>query len=180
MRFSTVLTTVFAATALAEPIQVGRRQVSIIVNAFKAVNQQLQAFDTQILALTASDPPEAAAKSLTTASAAIISALNTGTENVAKANPIALTDALALLSEGTALSNNAKKVIGDLLTKKTIIVNAKQGPIVVEQLKGQKTATEAFAKAVTAKLPAAVQSVGAGLVTQVTTQLDNGIKEFSG
>src|SRR5689334_720324 len=108
MRVSSVLVSVFAATALATPasINVGRRQVSIIVAAFKAVNQKLVAFDTQVNALTAATPPAAATKTLTEASDAIVAALKTGTENVAKANPIALTDALALLTEGTALSNN--------------------------------------------------------------------------
>jgi hypothetical protein len=45
-----------------------------------------------------------------------------------------------------ALASNAQKVLADLTAKKDIIVKAKLGGVVVDQLKQQKAAAESFAK----------------------------------
>lgn len=184
MQFKQILALALAGTAIASPIQavvdsVGATQdLATIQAAFTAVEGALSALDTSIKALAAG-AADAATKEVVDKSNAVKAALDDGATKIAASGPVSLTEALSVQSASTKLTSLTSTVITDLIGKKDIIVAAKQGKVTLDSLTAQKAASEGFVKAITGKVPAAVQSIAAAASKSVGDSIAKGITAFT-
>jgi hypothetical protein len=174
MLFKSVISFALLSVAFAAPIE--ERQVATIQTAITNIGTSLTNLDTAIKAVNA---PGDTAKVLT-ASQAVQNALMTGTTMVMAGQAISLTDALGLQQTTSGLTTQVTTVVTDLMAKKAIIQQAGQTQTTLTSLQSQKTAANAFAKAVTAKVPANVQNIAANQSGMISAALDKGIAAFGG
>lgn len=185
MQFKQILAVALFGTAMASPIQavvdsVGAAQdLATIQAAFTSVETALTALDTSIKALT-TGASAAATKDVVDKSNAVKAALDDGTTKVGASGPVSLTEALSVQSASTKLTSLTSTVINDLISKKDIITAAGQTKTTLDSLKAQKTASDNFVKAITGKVPSAVQSIAAAASKSVGDSLAKGIAAFGG
>lgn len=186
MHFKAFLVAALAGSVIAAPVEgvvgaVGAAQdVDTITKAFSAIESALQALDTSVNALSATGDAKAAAAGVLEKSKAVEAALKEGTSKVGATSAVSLVEALQIQSASTKLTSLTTKVIDDLIAKKAIIATAGQTKITLDSLNSQKTASDAFVKAVTGKVPSAVQSIAAAASKSVGDALSKGITAFSG
>lgn len=184
MQFKQIIALALAGTAIASPIQavvdaVGAAQdLATITAAFTAVEGALNSLDTSIKALTPTSG-EAATKEVVDKSNAVKAALDDGATKIGASGPVSLTEALTVQSASTKLTSLTTTVITDLIGKKDVIVAAKQQKTTLDSLNAQKVSSENFVKAITGKVPAAVQSIAAAASKQVGDSIGKGITAFS-
>jgi len=182
MQFKQIIAFCLASTALASPIQgvvdaVGATQdLATIQAAFQAVEGALNTLDTSIKGITGA----ANVADIVGKSKAVEQALKDGTTKVSGSGPISLTEALQVQTASTKLTSLTTQVINDLIAKKDVITQAGQAKTTVDNLQAQKTASDAFVKAITSKVPSAVQSIAATAAKSVGDSLTKGITAFGG
>jgi len=174
MLFTSIVSFAFLGAALAAPME--KRQVATIQTAIKNVGTALTNLDTSIKAVNAAGDT---AKILAM-SQAVQTALTTGTTMVMAGQAITLQDALGLQQTTGALTTQVTTVVTDLMAKKAIIQQAGQTQTTLQSLMSQKTASTAFAKAVTSKVPAGVQNIASNQSSMIGAALDKGIAAFGG
>jgi len=184
MQFKQILVAALFGTAMASPIQavvdsVGATQdLATIQAAFTAVEGALTALDTSIKSLTAG-AAAGATKEVVDKSNAVKAALDDGAAKIGASGPVSLTEALSVQSASTKLTSLTSTVINDLISKKDVITAAGQGKTTLDSLTAQKASSEAFVKAITGKVPAAVQSIAAAASKSVGDSIAKGIAAFS-
>jgi hypothetical protein len=174
MLFKSIVSLALLGAAFAAPVE--KRQVATIQTAVTNVGTSLTALDTAIKAVNG---PADTAKVLA-ASQGVQNALMTGATMVNAGQPISLQDALGLQQTTSGLTTQVTTTITDLMGKKAIIQQAGQTQTTLQSLQAQKTAADAFAKAVTSKVPAGVQNIAANQSGMVSAALDKGIAAFGG
>jgi hypothetical protein len=174
MLFTSIVSLALFGAAFAAPVE--KRQVATIQTAITNVGTSLTALDTAIKAVNGAGDT---AKVLT-ASQGVQNALMTGATMVNAGQPITLQDALGLQQTTGALTTQVTTTITDLMGKKAIIQQAGQTQQTLQSLQSQKTAADAFAKAVTSKVPAGVQNIAQNQSGMVSAALDKGIAAFGG
>jgi hypothetical protein len=185
MQFKQILAVALFGSAMASPIQAvvdsvgASNDLPTIQAAFSAVELALTALDTSIKSLTAGAPADKT-KEVIDKSNAVKAALDAGTAKVSASGPVSLTDALSVQTASTKLTTLTSTVINDLISKKDIIVAAGQTKVTVESLASQKAASDNFVKAITTKVPSAVQSIAAAASKSVGDSLAKGIAAFGG
>lgn len=183
MQFKQILALALAGTAIASPIQavvdsVGATQdLQVVMDAFKAVEGALSELDTSIKGLQ-TGAAGAATTAVVAKSDAVKKALDDGAKNIGGSGPVSLTESLTVQGASTKLTSLTATVITDLISKKDIIVAAKQQKQTLESLTGQKASSEAFVKAITGKVPAAVSSIAAAASKSVGDSIAKGIAAF--
>jgi len=186
MQFKALLAFGLFSAAIAAPVEavvdaVGASQdLATIQAAFSAVEAALNALDTSIKGLSAGADSKSAAAGLVTQSKAIEQALKDGTAKVSASSAISLTEALQVQSASTKLTTLTTQTINDLIAKKDLIQAAGQTKVTLDSLTAQKAASDAFVKAVTSKVPSAVQSIAATASKSVGDALAKGIQAFGG
>jgi hypothetical protein len=186
MQFKQILAiALFGTATMASPIHAvvdsvgAASDLPTIQAAFTAVEGALTALDSSIKALTPG-AAAAATKDVVDKSNAVKAALDDGSAKVSASGPVSLTEALSVQSASTKLTSLTSTVITDLISKKDIIKAAGQTKTTLDSLNSQKTASDAFVKAVTGKVPAAVQSIAAAASKSVGDSLAKGIAAFGG
>jgi hypothetical protein len=185
MQFKQILAVALFGSAMASPIQAvvdsvgATNDLPTIQAAFSAVESALTALDSSIKGLTAAGGA-AATKDIVDKSNAVKAALDQGTAKVSASGPVSLTEALSVQSASTKLTSLTSTVINDLIAKKDIINAAGQTKTTLDSLTAQKTASDNFVKAITGKVPAAVQSIAAAASKSVGDSLAKGITAFGG
>jgi len=185
MQFKQILAVALFGSAMASPIQAvvdsvgATSDLPTIQAAFSAVESALTALDTSIKSLTAGAGADKT-KDVVDKSSAVKAALEVGTAKVGASGPVTLTEALSVQSASTKLTSLTSTVINDLISKKDIITAAGQGKVTLDSLTAQKTASDNFVKAITGKVPAAVQSIAAAASKSVGDSLAKGISAFGG
>lgn len=170
----------FVASAMASPVAIVKRDLATVQAAFRAIETQVTALKAGIADLTPETDPQAAVDSLTALSGSVTTTIETGTTSVSGTSALSLVDSLSLLSSSNSLVSAVGGVVDDLISKKPIIDAADASSIVVDQLVGQKTASQAFIAAVVSKVPSSVANLANQQAQAVVTALDRGITAFGG
>jgi hypothetical protein len=186
MQFKQILAiALFGTATMASPVHAvvdsvgAASDLPTIQAAFSAVESALTALDSSIKALS-TGAAAAATKDVVDKSNAVKAALDDGSAKVSASGPVSLTEALSVQSASTKLTSLTSTVINDLISKKDIISAAGQTKTTLDSLNSQKAASDAFVKAVTGKVPAAVQSIAAAASKSVGDSLAKGIAAFGG
>jgi len=186
MQYKSLLLAALCGYAIAAPIEGVANEVSstsdlpTITASFTSIGDALQALDTAVKGVSPGGDAKAAANAIVEKSKAVESALKDATTKVSATTAISLTEALTVQSSSTKLTTLTKQVIDDLIAKKDIITAAGQAKVTLDNLTAQKAASEAFVKAVTSKVPSAVQSIAATASKSVGDALARGIAAFGG
>jgi len=185
MQFKQIIALALCGTAIASPIQgvvdaVGATQdLATIQAAFTAIEGALNTLDTAIKGLAPGAPASATAD-IVSKSNAVKAALDDGAAKVSASSAISLTESLSVQSASTKLTSLTSTVINDLISKKDIITAAGQTKTTLDSLTAQKTASDNFVKAITGKVPSAVQSIAAAASKSVGDSIAKGITAFGG
>jgi hypothetical protein len=173
MLYNTLVSLALFGAAFAAPV--AKRDLQTIQTSIAAVGTALTALDTSIKAIQG---PADAMKVLGM-SQMVNQALTDATTKITATQPITLTDALSLQTSAQTLTTTAGTTVTDLIAKKAIIIQAPGAQAAtLQNLQAQKTASDALAKAVTAKVPANVQSIAQQQTAQIGMTLDKGIAAF--
>jgi len=172
MLYNTIVSLALFGAAFAAPVT--KRDLQTIQTSITSVGTALTALDTSIKAIQG---PADAMKVLGM-SQMVNQALTDATTKITATQPITLTDALSLQQSAQTLTTTASTTVTDLIAKKAVIVQAGAQAVTLQNLMQQKTASDALAKAVTAKVPANVQSIAQQQTAQIGMSLDKGIAAF--
>jgi hypothetical protein len=185
MQFKQIIALALFGTAMASPIQgvadaVGATQdLPTIQAAFNAVEGALNTLDAAIKGLQ-TGAAASATQDIVTKSNAVKAALDDGTAKITASTPISLTESLSVQAASTKLTSLTSTVINDLISKKDIITAAGQNKVTLDSLQAQKISSENFVKAITGKVPSAVQSIAAAASKSVGDSLAKGVAAFGG
>jgi len=184
MQFTSLIILGLFGSVFASPIEgvvdaVGAAQDLVtITSSFTAIEGALTDLDITIKGLAAGADKSATA-AVVAKSKAVEDALKDGTTKVGATTPISLTEALQVQSASTKLTTLTTQVINDLISKKDIITKAGESKTTLDSLNAQKTASDAFVKAISGKVPSAVQSVAQAASKSVGDAIAKGITAFS-
>ena len=186
MQFKAILAISLLGSAYAAPIEgvvdaVGTSQDLVtITTAFNSIEQALTALGASVKGLSPGAGAQAAAADILAKSKAVEQVLKESTSKVDATSGISLVEALQVQSASTKLTTLTTNLINDLVSKKDVIQQAGQTKVTLDNLLAQKSASDGFVKAVTAKVPAAVQSIAAQASKSVGDALAKGISAFGG
>ncbi|KAH1874747.1 hypothetical protein KXV68_001522 [Aspergillus fumigatus] len=182
MRFS-ALTSLLAwgafAGVLATPTKVSwapslvERDFAAVTSVVAAISSKVDTLDANIKAYTGGDT-----SAIVDASADLISTINDGTSTVAAQPALSQVDALNLVNPILALTNKVKTTIDDLISKKSLIVEAGAGPTTYSQLLDQYTASSNLATTLSGKVPEALKQVAEELSSGITSAIQKGIDAY--
>lgn len=172
MLYTTIISFALFGAAFAVPVT--KRDLQIIQTSIQAVGTAITALDDSIKAIQG---PADAMKVLGM-SMMVNQALTDATAKITASQPITLTETLTLQQSAQTLSTTAGSTVTDLIAKKAIIQQAGASAATLQNLMQQKTASDALAKAVVAKVPANVQSIAQQQTAMISTSLDKGIAAF--
>lgn len=185
MQFKSLIILGLFGTAFAAPIEgvvnavSAKQDLATITASFTAIENALTALDTAVKALAPGGDAKAAATGLVAKSKAVEDALKDGTTKVSATTPITLTEAIQVQSASTKLTSLTTQTINDLIAKKDIITQAGETKTTLDSLTAQKAASDAFVKAISGKVPSAVQSVAQAASKSVGDAITKGITAFS-
>lgn len=83
-----------------------------------------------------------------------------------------------MAQETTALSSIVQSTLATIVSKKQEFADLLLQVAILLELKAEKSATDNFAAAVTAKLPAELQSVAPSLIAPIDTAFNNAIADY--
>ncbi|KAF2189277.1 hypothetical protein K469DRAFT_737163 [Zopfia rhizophila CBS 207.26] len=181
MKFaSTIPFFALAISVISEPTLTGRkpalveRDVATIKNVINGISGKLTDLDSAVKAFSG-DPTR-----LQSASDAVQSAIESGTQNVSNTDPISATDALQLQPIIKSLTASVNTTVNDLIAKKSGFVSAGIGGVVLQALQSQKSASQDLSDAITSKVPEALRGIASQLSSGITDALQRGIVAFQG
>ncbi|TID20718.1 cell wall protein [Venturia nashicola] len=172
MLYSTIASFALFGATFAAPVT--KRDLQTIQASIQTVGTALTALDGSVKAIQV---PGDAMKALGM-SMMVNQALADATTKIIATQPITLTDALTLQQSAQTLTATASTAVTNLIAKKAIIQQAGASAATLQSLMQQKTAADALAKAVVAKVPANVQSIAQQQTAAIGTSLDKGIAAF--
>jgi hypothetical protein len=153
----------------------------LTVRTLATIEASITSIETAVNALDAAEKAYTggATTALQTASNNVVSVTDAGT-TVANASPaLSDSDALALITPIQTLVADVQAAVKDLIAKKTQILAAGAGAVTLASLIQQNTSSAALANAITAKVPADLQTVAAELSGEIVTAIESGITAFS-
>ncbi|KAF2183585.1 cell wall biogenesis protein [Zopfia rhizophila CBS 207.26] len=181
MKFaSTIPFLALAIGVISEPTLTGRkpalveRDVATIKNVINGISGKLTDLDSAVKAFSG-DPTR-----LQSASDAVQSAIESGTQKVSNTDPISATDALQLQPIIESLTASVNTTVNDLIAKKSDFVSAGIGGVVLQALQSQKSASQDLSDAITSKVPEALRGIASQLSSGITDALQRGIIAFQG
>ncbi|KAL5041980.1 hypothetical protein BDW71DRAFT_211656, partial [Aspergillus fruticulosus] len=167
-------------TTLATPTRVARqptlvqRDSAAIVSKIAEINTQILALGSDIAAYTGGDT-----SAIEESSTQLIAAIDSGTEIVLAGDALTSIEALDLVTPILDLTSNVDTTIAALIDKKNLVVAAGSGPSVYTQLTAQLTAANAFAEALSSKVPAELKDVADELSAGIRTSIQKGIDAYA-
>jgi hypothetical protein len=169
----TLLTLGLALIATTSPI-VRPRDLASIEAAITTIETAVNALDAAEVAYTSGDPT-----AIQSASDAVVTATNAGTATADASADLSETDALSLVSPIQALTTDVQNAVNEIIAKQTEIEAAGYGAATLADLIAQNTSATELANAITAKTPAALQSIAATLAAGITDAIQEGITAYS-
>lgn len=169
---SSLIALALALGATASPTRVQRDAASIesaIANIATAVN----ALDAAEKAYTGGDTT-----TLQTDSDAVVSATDAATTVANASADLSDLDAIGLVSPIQSLTTDVQNAINDIIAVKSLIVAAGSQAQTLSDLIAQNTSATALASAITAKVPADLQSTAASLAAGITNAIQEGITAY--
>jgi hypothetical protein len=91
---------------------------------------------------------------------------------------LTITEGFAVAQETTALSSIVQSTLATIVSKKQEFADLLLQVAILLELKAEKSATDNFAAAVTAKLPAELQPVAPSLIAPIDTAFNNAIADY--
>jgi hypothetical protein len=174
MKFSaSLLSLVLALSATATPTPV-KRDAASIESAIASIASAVNALDTTEKAYTGG-----ATTALQTASDAVVSATNAGTTTANASGDLSDLDALSLVTPIQDLTTDVQTAVTDIINLYDLISAAGAVSQTLNDLIAQNTSATALANAITAKVPADLQSTAAGLSAGITDAIQKGITAYS-
>jgi hypothetical protein len=179
MKLSILSTVLAASQVLAVPAQVEspslvQRADGAIVSAIKAINVQVNKLDDAITA-TPLVLDTVIAKSNT-----LLNEIQAAVATTKEQPDLAFGEAIALTDPTTALAEDTEKTINDLVGIKSQIVAADKACKTLDSLQAQFTASNKLADAITARVPAALESIAARLSSRISDAIQGGIDAYQG
>lgn len=114
------------------------------------------------------------------ASDKLISTIKEGTETAKGSDKLSDSEAFSLTKPVQDLVDKVQSTISDLVDKKSKVVDAGAGGIVLSTLKEQKAAAEGLADAITSKVPESFKSLANKLASQISGAIQKGIDAYKG
>lgn len=176
MKFISILTLTGAASVMAAPVELERRQVDAIKDALAPVMSSLKDLDTAINGLT-TDPNTAAP--ILTSSQAASKALSGAATKIQAADNLGLIGSLGLQQTGTDLATQVTTTIGDLTAKKPVLDMLGVTPIALQALQQQKQDSGGLSDALLSKVPALARPIAGQSTNMISQALDDGIAKLS-
>lgn len=173
MKFSVLLSSLALATTTFSTPTLQRRDLSTITDVLSTVKSDVEALDTKVNAYNGKDASE-----LKSASATLISDITDGTKKIEGLDDLTTSDALGLPGPVQALTGSVKTVIDDLISKKSALVDAGEGPFTYKSLQDQYAAADALGKAITSKVPEALRGIASQLAAGITDAIQKGVDAF--
>jgi hypothetical protein len=178
MKFAaTFFTLGFALCAVAEPIPKhlpSKRDVAAFRTVIANINAQVLVVDAAVTAFTGGD-----GAAVQSASDQLVSIINAGV-TTANAQPnLSFSETLSLTQPILDLTDDVNAVVDKLIAKEPAFISAGLADDVLLSLQQQKTASEALAAAITAKVPDLLKGIAADLAAGIAEALQRGIDAYS-
>jgi hypothetical protein len=172
MRFHLLLLALFATTVLANGASIVAAMTKISKSTV-ALNTTVVQFPPGILGLTH-------AIKLLTASNNLLSDINAGTKIATASAALTFDETLALVTATQSLASTVQSTLITLIkNKKKFDKDLIISPIILLNLKQEKSATTKFQNAVVAKVPAALQSTAKTLTAPIDKAFDWAIGNYT-
>lgn len=176
MKFGAILTLAALPAVFGAAVE-KRLFGSEIVASIKNVEKGVNAVDAQVLKVNSADTTQLLA--VYSASNDLSATLSTETANVKKQKPLDAIGALNVQLETSNLIKAVQKLSKDIIGIKKYVYAAGVQSVVLQSLQSQKTGADAFADAITAKVPKLLQFIAVADKKQVDEALDEAIKAYS-
>lgn len=179
MKLSILSTVLAASQVLAVPTQVEsptlvQRADGAIVSAIKAINVQVNKLDDAITATPL------VLDTVIAKSNAVLNEIQAAVATTKEQPDLGFSEAIALTNPTTALAEDTEKTINDLVDIKSQIVAADKGCKTLHSLQDQFTASNKLADAITARVPAALETIAGRLSSRISDAIQNGIDAYQG
>ncbi|KAL4891246.1 hydrophobic surface binding protein A-domain-containing protein [Aspergillus ambiguus] len=174
--FSTVLVLSLVATSIAEPIAKAKRALADYEAVIQSVSDQVAVVKTTVGNYATGSVDGAAVQD---ASDDLVAVINKGTTTVNGLAALTSIQALGLVTPIQDLADAVGTLIDDLIAAKPDFVADGLDDDVLASLQEQKTASQALADAISAKVPAALQEIADELSSQIITEIQRGIDAYS-
>lgn len=179
MKLSILSTVLAASQVLAVPTQVEspnlvQRADGAIKSAIKAINVQVNKLDDAITATPL------VLDTVIAKSNALLNEIQAAVATAKEQPDLAFGEAIGLTNPTTALAEDTEKTINDLIGIKSQIVAADKACKTLHSLQDQFTASNKLADAITARVPAALETIAARLSSRISDAIQNGIEAYQG
>lgn len=150
------------------------RDLPTITTVINNVGDKINALDQAATSYNGGD-----ATAFEAAGTALEDTISSGVTTVQGTSNLTLNDAIALQSQVTTLQSSAEKLVSDLASKKTQIQEANLCATVLDQSTRLNSLSQQLIDAITAKVPAAAQSIAAQLTAGFTATLQQNQANFA-
>lgn len=172
MRVSTLL----RATVLAVTASTAAASGADIVNALSNVDSETQTLQSIVEdwsgGLLSSIP-------IVTQSAHVLSAIHDGTDTAENSDPLTTDEALSIATAVSTLATTVNGTMTALINKHGDFKHLLLAPIVLLDLKAQKSASDEMSSAIIAKVPTALQAIAQNLAAPIDASFAQAIDVFS-
>jgi hypothetical protein len=151
------------------------RDAASITNVLTGITNQINAVDAIVKSYTGGS-----VDALTAASDKLLSAITSGTATAKASAPLSDNDAESIAMSVVTLNTSTAAVVDDLIAKKSLFDSQSPpvGGTVLKSLQDQAAASQDFATALTALVPADIAAVAASLSADIAANLARGIKAY--
>jgi hypothetical protein len=116
---------------------------------------------------------------IVTQSAHVLSAINDGTDTAEDSDPLTIEEALSIATAVTTLATTVNGTMTALINAHDEFEHWLLAPIVLLDLKTQKSASDDMSAAIIAKVPTALQAIAQNLAAPISASFDQAIDVFS-
>jgi len=120
------------------------------------------------------------ASGLLSAGTTLLSTIKSGTDTIGALPVLASNEAVQVASYVSALNSSVATVVSDLISKKSAIVAAGYGSVILSSLQSQKLASADLATVLTDKVPTALQQVANSLSAGIQDSIAAGVAAYQG
>lgn len=160
------------ALALGAQASLYQRDAAGIQKVLNDISEQVKGLDTAVNSFSGDT------KGLLDAGTKLLSTIKSGTTTVSSSDQLDILAASQVSQSVTGLNSSVATVCNDLIAKKSAILSAGAGGLVLQSLTEQKTASGALSEAITSKVPVSLQTVSRQLSQGVDDSLTSAIAAY--
>ncbi|RAL13294.1 cell wall mannoprotein 1 family protein [Aspergillus homomorphus CBS 101889] len=168
------LTLGLATSTLAAPTAVVERDLPTITNVLSGIGTKVDALGTALQGYSGGGVTQ-----VQQASDNLVSAINSGNNQVRGTGPLSATDALGLPGPVNDLKNKIAGVVDQLDGKKSLLVAAGKGTQTYNDLVEQKAAAKTLSDTIVGKVPDSLQGLAGTVAGGISEAIETGVKEFA-